>query len=67
LFSETSWLSVMFGQGLRPKSYHPIVDAYDADGLHKYMNGVVDVVKRSVGTMPSHAEFIKKNCSAKAL
>lgn len=67
LFSETSWLSVMFGQGLKPKSYHPIVDAYDTDGLHKYMNGVIDVVSRSVDSMPSHAEFIKRHCAAKVL
>jgi tryptophan halogenase len=64
LFSEDSWLAVMFGQGFVPSSYHPLVDAYDANRLHKYLSGVSDVISRSVDSMPSHAEFIAKHCAA---
>jgi len=64
LFSEDSWLAVMFGQGIVPRSYHPLVDAYDANGLYKYLSGVAGVINRSVDSMPSHAEFIDKHCAA---
>jgi len=67
LFSETSWLAVLFGQGITPRSYHPIVDVYDAAALEKYLNGVRDVIKRSADSMPSHAEFIQNNCAAKVM
>jgi tryptophan halogenase len=64
LFSEDSWLAVMFGQGIVPRSYHPLVDAYGANGLYKYLSGVAGVINRSVDSMPSHAEFIDKHCAA---
>jgi tryptophan 7-halogenase len=67
LFSETSWLAVMLGQGIVPKSYHPLVDAYDAKALHAYLSGVRDVIVRSVAAMPSHAEFIRSNCAAQLI
>jgi tryptophan 7-halogenase len=67
LFSETSWLAVMLGQGIAPKSYHPLVDAYDAKGLSSYLSGVRDVINRSVAAMPSHAEFIRTHCAAKPM
>ncbi len=64
LFSEPSWLAVMFGQRITPKSYHPIVDAYDSTALHKYLSGIADVIDRSVNTMSSHEDFIRKHCIA---
>ncbi|MFT6099417.1 MAG: tryptophan halogenase [Arenicella sp.] len=54
----------MFGQGIVPRSYHPLVDAYGANGLYKYLSGVAGVINRSVDSMPSHAEFIDKHCAA---
>ena len=64
LFSETSWLAVMFGQGIVPRSYHPVVDAYDEQALENYLQGVREVIQRSVDSMPTHAEFIRKHCAA---
>jgi len=63
-FSFVGGMAVMFGQGIVPSSYHPLVDAYDAKGLHKYLSGVSEVISRSVDSMPSHAEFIAKHCAA---
>lgn len=65
LFSETSWLAVLFGQGVVPRSYHPIVDTQDSVALEKYLNGVRDVIKRSADSMPSHEGFIRQVCAAK--
>ncbi len=64
LFSETSWLAVLLGQGIRPRSYHPLADAYDEQHLHQYLNGVVEVIERSAHSLPVHADFIAKHCHA---
>jgi tryptophan 7-halogenase len=67
LFSETSWLAVMLGQGIQPKSYHPLADACNVAALQKYLADVRDVIKRSADAMPTHAEFIRKHCAAMPL
>ena len=63
LFSETSWLAVMHGQGVTPRGYHPVVDAYDDDVVANYLDGVRSVIQRSAAEMPSHAAFIEKHCA----
>ncbi len=64
LFSETSWLAVLHGQGIRSRGYHPIVDAYDDDAVAEYLDGVRAVIQRSADEMPGHAAFIRKHCAA---
>ena len=64
LFNETSWLEVMHGQGIRPRSYHPIVDVMPKDELLRRMDNIKSVIERSVDVMPPHAEFIAEHCKA---
>lgn len=64
LFSETSWLAVLVGQGVLPRHYHPLVDAYDVKGMESYLSGVQEVIQRSVESMPTHAEYIQQHCAA---
>ncbi len=64
LFSETSWLAVMLGQGIQPRGYHPIVDSYDENKLESYLRGVSEVIKRSAESMPPHADYIAQHCRA---
>ncbi|MEO0996791.1 MAG: tryptophan halogenase family protein, partial [Pseudomonadota bacterium] len=66
LFSETSWLAVMIGQGIAPADYHPVVDAYAADAVEKYLQGLTEVIARSAAEMPLHADYIRKHCAAGA-
>jgi tryptophan halogenase len=64
LFSEVGWLQVMHGQGIKPESYHPLVDIYpEADTLN-FLQGIESVIAKCVAAMPDHAEFIAKNCAA---
>jgi tryptophan halogenase len=65
LFAEVSWVQVMFGQGLRPQSYHPLVDLHTKDEITAYLSDVQTVIKKCVDVMPTHAEYIAKNCAAK--
>jgi len=64
LFNDLSWFEVMYGQGLRPRAYHPVVDMISRDELYKRMESVRRVVKKCADHMPSHKEFIDKQCSA---
>jgi tryptophan halogenase len=65
LFNQTSWLSVMVGQGLMPKGYHPMVDMLDEMQIQQRMNNVKDVIGKSVDYMPSQAQFIAENCASR--
>jgi tryptophan halogenase len=65
LFTETSWLQVMHGQGLRTRGYHPLVDQRTPEEIAGFLANVQDVVLRCVDHMPTHEEFIAANCAAR--
>ncbi|ELX10503.1 tryptophan halogenase [Janthinobacterium sp. HH01] len=64
LFTETSWLQVMHGQGLRAKGYHPLVDQRSEADIAAFLANVKDVVLRCVEHMPTHEEYIASCCAA---
>ncbi|QAY75339.1 tryptophan halogenase family protein [Sphingosinicella sp. BN140058] len=64
LFSEDSWLSVLIGQGVRPRGHDPVADTIDPDALRGQMNGLREALRRAVETLPSHAEFVARCCAA---
>jgi len=58
LFTETSWLAVMVGQGIEPAGYHPIVDLLnDEETLHRLAD-VRAVNLRATTLMPRHMDFL---------
>lgn len=58
LFSETSWLAVMHGQGLVPRRYHPLVDLLPEGELDKRMAHIANAMRHAVDRMPSHQQFL---------
>ena len=66
LFVEGGWIQVMFGQGLRPKSYQPILDVLELKDLSPYLEGLRRAVNSCVASMPTHDDFIASNCKAGA-
>jgi tryptophan halogenase len=64
LFGEASWTQIMIGQGIRPQSYHPLVDALTADELARYSSDVRGVIQKCVNFMPTHAKFLAEHCAA---
>ncbi|MHC6647376.1 tryptophan halogenase family protein [Alteromonas sp. HB246098] len=60
LFGEDSWLQVMLGQGLYPKSYHAIADAMEPAELSSFLENIYSQVRRQVDRFPSHTDFIKQ-------
>ena len=66
-FALPSWVQVMLGQGIVPRSYHPIVDNMPDSELAEFVDRVRQVVARCADAMPAHQAFIDKNCKAAAL
>jgi len=62
IFRENSWTQVMLGQGIEPKSYHPIVDMMDDQELRQFMQIQRQKVDVVVKQLPTHQEFINRYC-----
>ena len=64
LFAEDSWLQVMIGQHLMPRSYDPLVDALAPELIARYLADIETVIGRCAEVMPLHRDFIARNCAA---
>jgi tryptophan halogenase len=64
LFTKVSWLQVMHGQRIHPRSYHPLTDLLSETEIQTYLDEVEGVIAACVNVMPSHAEFIAEHCAA---
>jgi tryptophan 7-halogenase len=67
LFGESSWLQVMFGQGIKPAGYHPLTDNVAPDKIEKMVVQVKQVMHAVVNRMPTHETFIAQNCKARPM
>lgn len=64
MFGLTSWVQVMLGQGLVPRSYHPAVDWVADHDLYALVDHVEKVVASNAALMPAHEQFIARCCAA---
>jgi tryptophan 7-halogenase len=64
LFSDSSWIAVMLGQKLDPLHWDPLAEALPIAELQAKASQLRDSLHRGIARMPSHAEFIEKNCRA---
>lgn len=64
LFNETSWLAVMHGQGMQPRSYHPIADVLSDEEVATRLADIHNSVVKSADYMPTHIDYIRQNCQA---
>jgi len=63
LFTETSWLSVMVGQGIEAGGYHPAADLLpDAETL-KRLEHIRQVVATTADRMPMQLDFLAQHGS----
>ncbi len=60
LFRDTSWFSVLVGQGMYPKAYHPLADAISRDELISRMSQVRQWVTSRANALPSHSDYIDR-------
>ena len=64
LFQEMNWFAVLYGQGMRPKGYHPVADSLAEDELKLHLSNVHGAIQERLKSMPSHQAFIARNCAA---
>jgi len=63
IFPEGSWVQVLLGQNVVPRTYHRLADSISSAELRGYMNRVKAAVVNTVRKMPSHADFIAAHCA----
>ncbi len=54
LFLETSWVTVMLGQGMVPSGHDPSVDALPTDETHRFVRHVREVIDKTARSMTTH-------------
>ncbi len=67
LFKEASWFAVLVGQGLTPKSYHPIVDLMPEDEFRWRMDRVKEGTAGLASSMPMHDDYVARACPSPQL
>jgi tryptophan halogenase len=58
LFTETSWLSVLVGQGIEAASYHPAADLLADEETLQRLAHIREVVAQTATVMPTQDEFL---------
>lgn len=64
LFRSVSWFSVLDGMGIRPRTYHPLVDRIDETALFAGMDKAREQLAAMVRQLPTHQQFIDAHCRA---
>lgn len=64
MFALPSWVQVMIGQRILPRSYHPVVDEMPDEELVSFAESVRKVIANCVAAMPTHSQFIARYCQA---
>lgn len=64
LFRESSWVQVMVGQGLTPKSYHAMANRLSSEQLSRFLEDVKSLIGRATQDLPAHADFIAAHCTS---
>jgi tryptophan halogenase len=64
LFAENSWVQVMMGQGIMPKSYHPIATKLSDAEVSKLLSTIRDNVAQTVAGLPDHSSYVARYCGS---
>ena len=57
----------MYNQGMMPETFPPLATGHDDGAMRTELAKVRSGIKRTVENMPSHEDFIAKNCKAAPL
>ena len=58
LFLESSWLQVMYGQGIMPMDYHGLVNSVPDSQLNQMLTRLLEIKKEPITKLPTHDEYI---------
>ncbi|WP_267874327.1 tryptophan halogenase family protein [Zemynaea arenosa] len=62
LFAENSWIQVMLGQGIMPRTHHQTADLMGDHELSGFLNGIRDTIARTVAQLPPHQAYVQQYC-----
>lgn len=62
LFRVDSWIQVMMGQGLQPKSHHLGSKVLQTQQLKQQLDTFRQMINSAVAKMPEHADFVQQYC-----
>jgi len=65
LFTPHSWLAVMLGQGITPRTYDALVDRVPERALIQNMRHLKEAVAKTAASLPSHSDYIQRYCAAR--
>jgi tryptophan halogenase len=63
-FAEPSFVAMLMGLGVVPKTYDPFVDMIDLQQLHTHFLRVRDTIKHMVNAVPDHTDYIARHAAA---
>ena len=58
VFAENSWVQVMMGQGVMPKTYHNIAKAMSKPQLKEFLGNIEQQVTQTVAALPPHGAYV---------
>ncbi|MFV3073193.1 tryptophan halogenase family protein [Niveispirillum fermenti] len=58
LFTDTSWIAVMLGQGIMPESHDPLVDLHPLPAMRERMATMRARILQAAGSMPTHEAYL---------
>lgn len=64
LFMAPSWVAVLIGQGIIPKTWHPAINALDSHNLNISMQQLKQHMKMAVEQLPDHVTALRQHCAA---
>jgi tryptophan halogenase len=64
LFSETSWIAVLLGQGIVPQTYDPMVDSIPDNTARGNLERLKMIIRNTAEAMPTQAAYIAHACAA---
>lgn len=63
LFDIPSWLQVMWGQGRRPRHYHPMVGVVPAQDLDRFISLNAQETQAQIDALGPHKAYISRMCA----
>ena len=65
LFAENSWVQVMLGQGIIPRSWHPIATKLRDEEIARLLDTISRNVDQTIASLPAHADYVASYCCAR--
>jgi tryptophan 7-halogenase len=64
LFTDSSWLQVMLGQGIEPHTHHPLADTLTPVQLGEMLGNILQIVDSAAAQLPTHEDYLRLHCRA---